>query len=213
MTLRGNGGARLAGVLAAAGLVALASPTRTTLAQATFVYPAEPDAIVIQLSQDLGILEADPTPLLRVYGDGLVRIHFPIYMKRAGDYTLQLDQSELQDLVASVVRGGLIDFSPEATRAQMRGLAAASRAQGAPGQPGRLTTRSDDATVSIEVRLSRYVPPVGAARSDVTARIVWTGAQGNAAEFPTLGTLQALAAAERRLLALTEREDSTRVQP
>lgn len=95
----------------------------------------------------------------------------------------------------------------------MRGLAAASRAQGALGQPGRLTTRSDDATVSIEVRLSRYVPPVGAARSDVTARIVWTGAQGNAAEFPTLGTLQALAAAERRLLALTEREDSTRVQP
>ena len=181
------------------------------LSERSFEYAEEPDTLVIQLSQDVGIVDADPTPLLRVYGDGLVRIHFPVYMKRAGDYTLQLDQRELQDLLASFVEGGLIDFSPEATRAQMRGLAAASRAQAPPGQPGQLTTRSDEATVSIEVRLSRYVPAVGAARSDVTARIVWTGAQGDAAEFATLDTLQALAAAERRLLALTERADAARI--
>ena len=117
-----NSGIRLAVLLAAAGLVALALLTRTAYAQATFEYAAVPDALVIQLSQDVGILDADPTPLLRVYGDGLARIHFPVYMRRAGDYTLQLDQRELQDLLALFVQGGLIDFSPEATQAQMRGV-------------------------------------------------------------------------------------------
>ena len=174
-----------AAVLVAAGLIAFGWPAYTTGAQAT--------------------------PLLRVYGDGLVRIHFPVYMKRAGDYTLQLNRRELQNLVASFVEDGLIDFSPEATRAQMRGLAAASRAQAPPGQARQLTTRSDETTVSIEIRLRRYVPPVGLARDDVTAQIIWTGAQGDAADFATLATLQALATAERRLLALTEREDATRI--
>ena len=196
---------------AVATMVAVGSLAVPAIAQLSFEYAAEPEALVIQLSQDVGILDADPTPLLRVYGDGLVRIHFPAYMKRAGDYSLLLDQSELEDLIASFVEGGLIDFSPEATRAQMRGLAAASRAQAPPGQPGQLTNRSDDATVSIEVRLSRYVPSVGVARSDVTARIVWTGAQGDAADYATLAPLQALAAAERSLLALAAREDATRI--
>ena len=210
-TMRGHRGVRFAVVIAATGLIALTWSVRTASAQATFEYAAESDDLVIQLSRDVGILDEDPTPLLRVYGDGTVRIHFPVYMRRAGDYTLQLDPSELQALVGSLVDGGLIDFSPEATRARMRGLAAARRAQAAPGQPRELTSRSDETTVSIEIRLRRYVPPVGAARGDVTARIVWTGAQGDAADFTTLGTLQALAAAERRLLALTEREDATRI--
>ena len=189
IALKGRAGGRLAVVLAVAGLIAAGWPVRT-VAQATFEYTQEPDALVIQLSQDLGILDADQTPLLRVYGDGLVRIHFPVYMKRAGDYTLQLTQSELQSLLAQFVEGGLIDFSPAATRAQMRGLAAARRAQAPPGQPRPLTMRSDPTTVTIEVRLSRYVPPVGATRTDVATRIVWTGAQGDSIEFPTLEALQ-----------------------
>ncbi len=42
----------------------------------------------------------------------------------------------------------------------------------APGQPRELTSRSDETTVSIEIRLRRYVPPVGAARGDVTAQLI-----------------------------------------
>jgi hypothetical protein len=200
-----------AAVLVSAGLIALGWPGSTAGAQLAFEYAEEPDTLVIQLSQNVGIVDADQTPLLRVYGDGLARIHFPVYMKRAGDYTLQLNPSELQELVASFVDGGLIDFSPEATRAQMRGLAAASRAQAPARQPRQLITRSDETTVSIEINLDRYVPPFGRARDDVTAHITWTGAQGDAADFATLDTLQALAAAERRLLALTARDDATRI--
>ena len=148
-----------AAVFVAAGLLALGWPGSTAGAQLTFEYAEEPDALIIQLSQNVGIVDADQTPLLRVYGDGVVRIHFPVYMKRAGNDTLQLSRSELQNLVASFVEGGLIDFSPEATRAQMRGLAAASRAQAPARQPRQLTTRSDETIVSIEVNLNRYVPP------------------------------------------------------
>ena len=90
-----------------------------TVAQLSFEYAEEPNSLVIQMSRDVGILDEDPTPLLRVYGDGLVRIHFPVYMTRAGDYTLQLDPSELQDLVGSFVDGGLMDFSPEAPRVRI----------------------------------------------------------------------------------------------
>ena len=211
MTLRRQGGVRRALRLAGTAVVTLGSLASPATAQLSYEYAEEPDALVIQFSQDVGVLDPDPTPLLRIYGDGLVRIHFPVYMKRAWDYTLQLAPNELRDLVGSLVEGGLIDFSPEATRAEMRGVAAARRAQAAPGQPGQLTTRSDEVTVSIEVRLRRYVPAVGAARSDVTTRIDWTGAQGDAADFSTLRPLQALAAAERRLLALADREDATRI--
>ena len=210
MTMRGHG-VRFVVAIAATGLTALTWSVRTASAQATFEFAAESDALVIQLSRDVGILDADPTPLLRVYGDGLVRIHFPVYMRRAGDYTLQLDPSELEDLVTLIVEDGLVDFSPEATRARMRGIDAARRAQ-AGGQPGPLTFRSDPETVTIEVRLRRYTPAVGAARSNVSSTIVWSDARFSAERYPDILTLQSLAEVETRLLALVDRDDATRVQ-
>lgn len=200
-----------AAVLLAVGLIGLGWPHFSAFAQLAFEYAEEPDVLIIQMSQNVGIENEDQTPLLRIYGDGLVRIHFPVYMKRAGNYTLQLTQRELQSLVESFVTSGLIEFSPEATRAQMRGLAAESRAQAPTRQPRQLSTRSDETLVSIEINLNRYVPAVGRARNDVTTRISWAGAQGDAADFASLDPLQALAAAERRLLALTERDDATRI--
>jgi hypothetical protein len=134
-------------------------------------------------------------------------------MRRAGDYTLQLDPTEVEELVAAIVEGGLIDFSREAIQAQMRGITAARRADLAPGQPPPLPTLNSDPTiVTIEVHLQRYTPSVGAARSEVTATIVWADTRATADRFPTLGSLAALASAERRLLALTERDDLTRVE-
>ena len=135
-------------------------------------------------------------------------------MKRAGDYSLQLTQAEMEALLSSLVQGGLIDFNPEATQAQMRQVAAARRAQATQaGQRAVLTTRSDEATVSIEIRLNRYIPAGGPARDNVTKRLSWTGVGDDAEQYPSITALQALAAVQRQLLALTERADLTRVNP
>lgn len=79
-------------------------------------------------------------------------------------------------------------------------------------QPGaQLTASSEAKTTRIEVRLSRYTPAAGAARRDVNVGIVWGDARADAARFPNLDELQALAALEGRLESLAERSDAVRV--
>ena len=183
-------------------------------AQSTFQASADPTAIVIQLSQDVGIRDTDRTPLLRVYGDGRVLVHYPVYMRRAGDYTLQLTPAELNALLTTFVDGGLVEFDRGLVERQMRQVQRSRQeaVRQAGGQPA-LTTRSDETLISLDVRLDRYTPVAGAARENVVTSIVWAGVQADATEFPELGSLQNLAAVERALRALTERPDLTRVAP
>jgi hypothetical protein len=57
------------------------------------------------------IIGDNKIPRVRVYQDGLVLVHYPVYMKRAGYYTLILPREELQNLVDFVVGEGLFQFN------------------------------------------------------------------------------------------------------
>ena len=59
--------------------------------------------------------EPDPIPLLRVYRNGWVQVHFPKYMKRAGDYGLQLTEAEMTALLSSLAAKGLMNFDQAET--------------------------------------------------------------------------------------------------
>lgn len=67
--------------------------------------PSAPEVVqepLLELRYEGGIIKnPDPTPFVRVYPGGRVRIHYPAYMKKAGDYELQLDDAELQELLSS----------------------------------------------------------------------------------------------------------------
>ena len=195
------------GALVAVGAVT-AGPAA---AQPAFRASESPNTIVIQLTQDVGV-EGDDTPLLRIYGDGRVLVHFPVYMRRAGDYGLRLDSTELDGLLQTFVQGGLVDFSVERVREEIRQVRGARRRDALEtGGPAALTTRSDDVVVSIDVRLERYTDADGAVRQNVETRASWSGLQFDAAEFPGVASLQSLATIERQLIGLTNHPDLARV--
>ena len=75
-------------------------------------YSRAPQEVVVSYLEELGLLvDEDPGPSLKVYGDGRVEVHYPAYMKRAGDYRLRLSDSEMGALLRSLVRSGLLASS------------------------------------------------------------------------------------------------------
>ena len=76
---------------------------------------------VIHYQQNIHMLaNIDDRPSLTVYGDGRVLVHFPVYMKRAGDYEMQLDETELVSLLQSLSANGVIDFDEKKVKDNIR---------------------------------------------------------------------------------------------
>ena len=192
-------------------LIGLLSPL---FAQASFQYAQVPDTLVVEMRRTGGeIVDPDPIPLLRIYGDGSVRVHFPSYLKRAGDYELQLSRTEMETLLASLIeKQGLIGFDPLAVRRQKEEIAqqATTAAQLARTQ-GSVSKLMDGDTTVIEIHLDSYTASDGITTTDLTKKISWYGLQWDAQQYPGVESLQKLAAAGRELLDLCEREDLVKV--
>ncbi len=184
-------------------LIGLLSPL---FAQASFQYAQEPNTLVVEMRRTSGeVGDPDPIPLLRIYGDGSVRVHFPSYLKRAGDYELQLSQTEMESLLASLIGNGVMVFDPLAAKRQKQEIAEQS------GEQGSVSIIADGDTTVIEIHLESYTSPDGTTTTDLSKKISWYGLQWDAKEYPGVETLQKLAAAERELLALCQREDLVKV--
>ena len=204
-------GKRLIALFAASSLwsVGLAFAQLSESSEASF---AEDDnTVVLQLSRELPrIQNADPTPFLRVYGSGRVLIHYPVYMKRAGDYTLQLTPAELDSLLSSLTERGVVDFDQALVKQQTK---LTERQQGlAAMQSGSLPTmieRSDEVTTVIDVHMESYQPAgVSApAQLNVHKQIRWSALEWDARQFPGISALQELHATCADLMSLTERPD------
>ena len=191
-------------------LIGLLSPL---FAQASFQYAQEPNTPVVALRRTSGVVgDPDPIPLLRIYGDGSVRVHFPSYLKRAGDDKLQLSRPEMESLLASLIENGLMGFDPQAATRQKQEIAQhpTTEAQQTRAQ-GSVSKLVDGDTTVIEIHLESYTAPDGRTTTDLSKKISWYGLQWDAKEYPGVQTLQKLAAAERELLAFCQREDLVRV--
>ncbi len=97
------------------------------------------------------LAEPDPEPLLRVYGNGRVHVHYPVYMKKAGDYELQLSIPELDALIRELANDGIIDFDKSKALGHRKQLEDQQRAS-----TGMLYHISDDTTTVINIRLEEY---------------------------------------------------------
>ncbi len=128
------------------------------LAQTTAAGPAEPklefnrvaDNLILDLSYTGGMIaNPDPTPFIRVFGNGKVIIHYPAYMKKAGDYTLQLSQEELDKLLKNFATEELLT-APESIEA----MAVTAITQAGPSElPGDHGVKTN-----VKVNLDRVVP-------------------------------------------------------
>ena len=166
-------------------------------------YSRDPSTVLVHFLERIVALEdEDPGPSLDVYGDGRVAVHYPRYMKRAGDYTLQLGPEELGGLMRSLASRRIIEFD-EGTVRQRKAEAAQSRAE--------LFEVFDATTTEIELRLERYRPAPGARElRNVHKRLAWNGLRADARRYPEVAELAQLAAAHQELRALMERPDLVR---
>ncbi|MFQ5699207.1 MAG: hypothetical protein ACE5IL_13100 [Myxococcota bacterium] len=169
---RGRG---LARGLAFGLALGLALPALAQTAVPSFELDRDPSKLVLSFDEEVGaIARPDPIPLLRIYADGLAKVHVPAYMRGSGDYRLRLDPLRLRTLVRELLSAGVMDLDDRQVRRHRRRLGTRRDAAGLPRR------RTDPATVRIELRLARL-----AGRPAVRHVLRWPGLRGDARDFPS----------------------------
>jgi hypothetical protein len=186
-------------LLCSAAASAQAPPSKSD--NAVFDFSTSPDTLLISYGETSDMLaNPDRTPRVRIFGDGLVWVHYPQYMKKAGDYGFYLDAGELQDLMRDV--SAVFDFDPEDTM-QAREAIRSSREN--PREGARF--RSDGTAEQLVVNLDSYRSAPSAASRSVQLDVTWRNIAADAAEFPDVDALQQLAAARQSIRSLLDRDD------
>jgi len=196
----------LVGALICAAWFAAVSPAAAQ--RPTIELPANADTVVLEYTTVHHMLaEQDPEPLLRIFADGRVRVHYPVYMAKAGDYEARISAAELRGLLLYLAADGVLEFDPSATREQRAIAAAAERSA------GRLHHVSDVTETLIEIRLGSY--RAADAQDVVTGfrkSVRWPNVYTDAQRFGAIAGVQTLARAEERLRAFLNRPDLARVR-
>jgi hypothetical protein len=176
----------------------------------TIEHSRSADVVVVTYREVLSeIADADRGPLLQIYGDGRMVVHYPPYMKRAGDYEQHLTAAELDQLLRSLADKGVLDFDATAARSATRASMTAARERArAANAPVTVFEAVDASTTVIEVAVDRYRSATPGAREvQNLSKRAWTGLRRR----PTPSrrpALRALAAAEDELRASATRQDS-----
>lgn len=106
---------------------------------------------VIHFQQHVHMLSAtNDRPSLKIFGDGLVQVHYPDYMKKAGDYEMQFDDVELIALIRSLSGNGVLDFDEKKIKEKIVANKKALKAK------GRYYAVSDAVESIVDVRLDEY---------------------------------------------------------
>jgi hypothetical protein len=106
---------------------------------------------VIQYRQHIYMLAGiDDKPTLQVFADGRVVAHYPVYMKKAGDYEMQLDEAELEALIQSLSSNGLMVFDAKKVKDKIKQYKKAEKAK------GQFHAISDAVESVIEIKLDEY---------------------------------------------------------
>ena len=150
-----------------------ASPVSMSVAD----MPSEP---VIHYQLDIAMLaDIDDRPTMSVFGDGRVEVHYPVYMKKAGDYRMQLAEGELVDLIQSLSANGVLEFDDSKVKKSIRDKKKQQRAK------GQLYAISDSAETVIDVRLDEYQKDSSAkAVKHFHKRFRWADIEHQARRYP-----------------------------
>jgi len=186
------------------------SPNDPSAFQPMFEYSKDPSTVVVSYTQILGgIGDADKGPSLKIYGDGHMVVHYPPYMKKAGEYTLELTQEEMNRLLRSLTGKKVMEFDAQAIRrSKLEADTATKNAQ------GTLYSESDAPTTAIEIRLTRYTPAGSFAQEilNVNRKISWTGLRSDAKRYPNVEAIRDLRSAEQELQALMKHQNLKKIK-
>ena len=149
----------------------------------TTAFSASPGLLLsYELTHDM--LRTPDNFSVSVYEDGVALVHYPEYMDKAGDYTVELSRSEVQQIRLLLEHPLVQGFNPGQAKAQKRDIDA---------QSNELFEISDDSWSNFEVHTS------GTKKS-----IRWANVPVDAERYPEIGVLRKLAEIEAELLQLDE---------
>lgn len=200
------------GLVAIFGVISLAAHSHAEVGSAAappahFSWNRDPGAVVVSYREIWGELaEQDPVPLIRVFGDGRILVHHPVYTHQAGDYEMWLQPTELEDLLSSLLAKGLATFEPSVVndRKQTQQQARLNTALAAK-KPTVVYTVAD-ATISVfELNLTAV------SAGELRRKISWPGLRSDADRYPDVEPIQQLRAAELQLRGLLDRNDLSKV--
>jgi len=156
--------------------------------------------------------DQDPTPLVRIYGDGRVVVFHPAYMKQAGQYEMTLSRDELEDLVLQLTPV-LVNFDPKDVKQQKKALDDLLLAS-ASGWDEITYFQDSDAEISVfRVNVDAYLPAGTSDKQVIAADLErsWRGLRFDARDYAGIEPIQALMRAEDTLRALASRKELVRV--
>lgn len=154
------------------------------------------------------IAEPDPEPLMRIYGNGRVHVHYPAYMKKAGDYELTITKKELKILIRELANNGIIDFDRQKVKQHRDNLETEER-----NKKQELFYYSDDSHTVIEVRLNEYQKlPTTAKINNVYKQFSWPNLKQDARRFPGSQEITGASNAADRLEELKNSRDLVKVR-
>ncbi len=196
------------GVVATFGAITLVAPSlaeidSSAVPPAHFAWNRDPAVVVVSYREIWGeFANQDPTPLIRVFGDGRVLVHHPSYTSKAGDYEMWLHAAELENLLSSLLANGLATFETRAVenlkRSKEQGrMKAALAAQ----KPAEIFVVADESISVFELNLTAV------SSGELQRKISWSGLGTDAEKYPDIEPIQKLRAAELQLRALLEHDD------
>lgn len=120
---------------------------------AGFIIAADKNASepVIHYQQNIEMLAGmNDRVSISIFGNGRVLVHYPVYMKRAGDYEMQLDETELLDLIQELSGNGVMDFDEQKVRGKVQTYKKALR------EKGEFYEISDAVETVVDIQLDEY---------------------------------------------------------
>lgn len=124
---------------------------QSKLNAAGFRYSVNSAVPVIDYQQNIHMLSAvNDRPSVKVYGNGRVVVHYPVYMKKSGDYEMQLSKKELVAMIRSMSNEGLMDFDEKKAKASCRLVANNAKAK------GQYSAVSDVLETVVDIKLDEY---------------------------------------------------------
>lgn len=131
----------------------IAEPAASVKNSSSFSYDMNSSEPVIVYHNVVHMLKnRDEQPMLKIYGNGLVQVHHPVYTNNAGDYEMQLSQQELGELLESLSDDGLMAFDDAKVKQKKKDM---DRIK---SQRGELYYISDSVTTEIQINLKKYKP-------------------------------------------------------
>ena len=179
--------------------LAAGNPDATGAAQPAFQFSTTSSEPLIEFNLVHHMLaQPDPTPLLRVYGNGRVHVHYPAYMKKAGEYEMYLNRGQIIELLRMLSDNGIMDFNEAAIKAERRQLETARR-----NATGEIFHISDDSDTHIDIRLKQF-QRAGTSRpiNNFTKQFRWRNLKSDVARYPGSASITKAANATATLEAL-----------